>query len=917
MRTSTRLLLSTALLLLPTLAGAQQFSKLDPRARIAISMLQSGTSAKAARDLGMSVGDTGLLDVFIRGSITKGELEALGVNVRTAMNGLYTADVPVELADLLASDPRILSIRGAVMCTPNLDASVPTTGASVLRGPGPNFTGLNGAGILVGDIDTGLDFDHGDFKDAANQTRCITIWDQTVAAVNPPAPYTYGREWTAAEINGGLCTETDPSSGGGHGTHCMGIIAGDGSQTGGPTPAFTYVGMAPMADIIEIKTDLTDAHILDGAAYFFNKATALGKLAVLNISLGSQFGPHDGTSDFEVGLNSLTGAGKIISQSAGNDRGSNWHAGFTVPAGGDSVKFNVTGTTNLPLGNPSAAIDGYYDAPANYDIYLRSPVATAPIVGPIHMGNINAAYPGTLLTGSANVYVENGAFLTSTGAREVYIEVTRTGSTHPVAGTWTVYFVPVASPGRVDMWKFYSGAGAATFTSKNTNERLVSEPGNAPNSITTAAYVTKQGWIDCGGRSVSYTGSQPFGTIASFSSPGPSRNGAQKPDIAAPGFGVGSARSFDYTINCGTGASALLADLNHIINQGTSMAAPHVAGAAALLMQKYGAMTPAEIKAYLNSHAIVDGQTGSPWNADWGGGKLFLGDLADPTVTVIAENGGETLIIGASAILQWSAADNVGVTNVDLLLSTDGGANYSPIATAIPNTGSYNWTVSGPPSNNCLFKVVAHDANGNAGNDVSDAPWAMIDGATPTQMTLLAAESVEGGIEVRWQFADGSGYGAATLQRSGTLQGPWTAVAGERREDAGVTRVLDRDVTAGQTYWYRVSASRGGSTTTFGPVSGSMGVGATEFALGRVVPTPSTGVMRVDYTLPRASRVDLRVVDVQGRTVSTLLSGMVPAGHYVASWDGMTPGGPAPAGLYFIRMIASGKQLSTRVVLAR
>jgi len=913
MRRLLRILVPAALVLLASTAYAQ--SKLDARARIAVSQMRAGVNLQELQSAGAAVTEEGQLDVFIRGTVSRGVLEALGVRVRSQIGDIFTADVPVSAIDAVAALSGVQSVRGAARAELNLNVSVPTTGASALRGAGPTFTGVNGAGILVGDVDSGLDFDHGDFKTAGNLTRCVTIWDQTVAAVNPPAPYTYGREWTAAEINGALCTETDVN---GHGQHCMGIIAGDGSQTGGPVPAFTYVGMAPMADLIEVKTDLTTTHILDGVAYFMAKATALGKLAVCNLSLGSQFGPHDGTSDFEAGLDALTGPGKIITVSAGNDRGTNWHAGFSVPAGGDSAKFNVTSTTNLPLGNPTAAIDGYYSVSDNFDIYLRSPSAANPIVGPIHLGTSNAAYPGTLLPTSANVYIENGLFLTATGDREVYFEVTRTSSTHPVAGTWTIYFVPVAAPvsGRVDMWKYYSGSGTTTFTLKNTNDHLVSEPGNAPNVITTAAWETKNNWVDCGSRNVSYSAPAPIGAIATFSSPGPSRNGAQKPDIAAPGMGIGSARSFDLTINCGTTASTLLNDLNHIINQGTSMAAPHVAGASALLMQKFGAMTPAQVKTYLNAHAIVDGNTGGVWNADFGNGKLFLGDLLDPTVQVTRANGGETFVIGTNENVTWAASDNGAVANVDLQLSRTGaGGPYVTIAASVANTGTYSWNVTAPASNDCWIKVVATDGASNTGSDISDAAFQIIDGATATTLSLFDATVIDGGVELRWRFSDPSGVSSVRVERSEGSDAVWQTLALDVRDESGMSVATDRAVETGHLYRYRLAANNDGTRQTFGSIQVTAGDPILEFALGRPLPNPTASAMRIDYALPRSAKIDIGVYDMQGRKVAQLVEGTMAAGRNQASWNGRIGGQSAPAGIYFVRMIAPGTRLSQRLVV--
>ena len=908
--------LASLTLLFAFSAAHAAVSKLDPRARIALTQLRAGVSIQELRSSQAAVTDDGMISGFIRGSISRAELEALGVQVRTSLPGICTANIPVGAVDALTSRADVMSIRGSVPLEPNLDASVPATGATALRGAGPTFTGYNGAGVLVGDVDTGLDFDHGDFRTAGNLTRCVSIWDQTIAVLNPPSGYAYGREWTTAEINGGTCTETDPSSGGGHGTHVMGIAAGDGSQTGGVIPAFTYVGMAPMADIVEVKTDLQDASIIDGIAYIFGRGTALGENTVCNISLGSQFGPHDGTSDFETAMGGMIAPGHIIVCSAGNDGGSNIHAGFTVPAGGDSAKFTVSSTTNLPLGNPTAAIDGYYNSPDNYDIYLRSPTATLPITGPIHMGSVNAAYPGTLLTGGANVYVENGAFLTSTGAREVYFEVTRTASTHPVSGVWTIYFVPVVAPtsGRVDMWKYYSGAGTTTFTLKNTNDHLVSEPGCTPDAVTVAAYVTKQSWTDCGGRSVSYTGAQALGSMASFSSPGPTRSNVQKPDISAPGFGVGSARSFDYTITCGTTASSLLNDLNHIINQGTSMAAPHVTGAVALLMQKYGTMSPADIKTYLNAHAVTDVFTGIPWNNSAGNGKLHLGDLIDPTVTVISRNGGESDAIGAIANLTWNATDNTGVTTVDLLLSRSGvGGPYSPIATGIGNSGTYAWTVTGPATDHAILKVVAHDSDANAGSDVSDAEWQIFDPVTSVLLASFVSMPTPEGVQLRWRLMEPGRFSNVSLQRAIAPSGPWSALDLTTQTESGEFVALDRSAEVGRTYWYRLSGQSNGSQIILGTISGAAGERLTEFSLTRIAPNPTTGLTNIEFVVPKTATVSVEVMDVQGRQVASLVNGTFQPGRYQALWSGQADGRAVPAGLYFIRMRAPGIQMTRRV----
>jgi subtilisin family serine protease len=619
-----------SLLLLPSgvLAASGDMGKLDPRARIALAQLRAGVPLGQMLENEAAVSGEGQLDVFIRGTVSRAQLEAAGARVRTALPGLFTAFVPAGAIEAVAALPGVRGIAGSVRAEPELDASVLTTGANLLRGAGPDFAGLNGAGVLVGDVDSGVDFGHGDFKDPLGNTRFVNIWDQTDVGGTPPPVYGYGVEWSSAQIDGGACGEVDASSG--HGTHVLGIAAGDGSQTGGAIPEYTYAGMAPKADLVMVKTNFQTTGILDGVSYVFDVATARGQNAVCNLSLGSHFGPHDGTSDFEAGLSALTGPGRVVCKSAGNERGQARHAQVFAAGAGTDATMSVSGSA---VGR-QFAIDGYYESTENVSVRIRTPNGT--IIGPILRGAVNAAYPGTA-TPNGTVYLENGAYTTSTGDYEVYIEVIA-ATLQSMNGTWTFTFIPVAlgaANGEVDLWRFYNTTTTANFVTGNSpNQELISEPGNADSLITVAAWVTKQNWICCNGTNSTFTGTPAVGNIAQFSSPGPTRDGRQKPEIAAPGIAIGSTTSFDIAQICpaaGTPSTLLPDDLNHVVNAGTSMAAPHATGAVALLMQNHGAVTPSEAKAFFAAYAVVDAFTGAVWNKDWGFGKLsFASTLPVP-----------------------------------------------------------------------------------------------------------------------------------------------------------------------------------------------------------------------------------------------------------------------------------------------
>jgi hypothetical protein len=99
-------------------------------------------------------------------------------------------------------------------------------------------------------------------------------------------------------------------------------------------------------------------------------------------------------------------------------------------------------------------------------------------------------------------------------------------------------------------------------------------------------------------------------------------------------------------------------------------------------------------------------------------------DTEPPVISDVGNSGGAELTIGEEVVISWTAVDNVGVTSVDILLSTDSGATWSEtIAEGAANTGSYAWTVSGGASDQCRLRVIGRDASGLAGYDDSDADF--------------------------------------------------------------------------------------------------------------------------------------------------------------------------------------------------
>lgn len=237
--------------------------------------------------------------------------------------------VPVSCLPGLLLDPDVSRVRAPVRQRPSLTNALPDTHTSAVH----STWNLHGSGAIYGAIDTGIDVTQMDFKADATHTRIAYLWDQTTTGTSPgpPSGFTYGREWTAALINAGSCTETSSNTADwGHGTSTSGVGAGNGSSGNGG-----YAGQADQADIVFVKTDLTDAHIQDAITYIRGRATALGKPVSINMSFGGGWGPHDGGDDLSYWMDNTSGIsdstqGVVLSAAAGNDTGTQGHVGGAI-----------------------------------------------------------------------------------------------------------------------------------------------------------------------------------------------------------------------------------------------------------------------------------------------------------------------------------------------------------------------------------------------------------------------------------------------------------------------------------------------------------------------------------------------------------------------------------------------------------
>ncbi len=603
---------------------AVTLGKLDSR----LQMLQSSDGEKAV--LGkframkaMTGSNNGKYRVIVYSSSIQDAFQA-GVQPNTVAREFFTAAATLDQIAQLSMMSSVRHIALAKKYRPLLDKSVPEIHADKLHDGSFNGTSYTGKNVILGFVDTGIDWSHLDFRSTTDQTksRILWIWDQLASGV-PPSGFSIGTEYTRAQINSELGS-TPPNivkeiDAEGHGTHVAGIAAGNGSSSVGG-----YKGVAPEADIIVVKTTFFDTDIIDGITYIRQKAEAAGEPFVINLSLGSQDGAHDGTASDEVDIDEeLAKPGRAIVVAAGNDGSNPIHVDSTVSQTG-SVTLQFTIPAYTPASgnmNDIVSFDMWYAAGDQLTVTVTSPnksVVTAFSGAPM-VGLETGAGDGAVQISNA----PDGASSLN-NANECLIDIfDNTASKPPRAGTWkiTVGGAIVTHGGGFDIWlsdASMSGSDGSSpeFISGYSFRKLVGMPGTSKKAITVGSYETKFEWAAIDGSS--WAVPNRIDNYSTFSSMGPTRDGRQKPDLCAPGELIVSALSKDSSPD----STLIVPDGKHIVMEGTSMATPHVAGVAALLLQAKPLSTSDQLKNAMLSSARRDGFTTPSINTQWGYGKL-------------------------------------------------------------------------------------------------------------------------------------------------------------------------------------------------------------------------------------------------------------------------------------------------------
>lgn len=488
-----------------------------------------------------------LWDIIVKYSGNTSVLEGPGISAVSLFGGYAVVTLPEAEIEGLAKRPQV---EFAEMPKRLYFSVFQGREASCMRPVQAGAMSLSGRGILMGVVDSGVDYRHPDFQNEDGTTRILRLWDQSIPG-NPPRGYVLGTEYTSEQINEALAlpeaegrTLVPSRDASGHGTAVLGIAAGNGRASGGVNRGVAYdsdilavkLG-APRADSFPRTTEL-----IQGIDYLVRQAVKLGKPLVINLSFGNNYGSHRGDSLLETYIDNVSSVGRTtICTGTGNNGNQALHTGGRLTQG-------ETQQIQLGVGTYEPALNvqlwkAYED---EMDIYLEAPSGVR--VGPLYER-----------LGAQRHRLENTQLL-------IYY-----GKPAPYHVTQEIYvdFIPARNYVDSGVWKIILQGRNI----KNGEYFLWLPGGNVLNRQTAFYFPRAQGTLTIPATALKIISVGAYDSrldaYADFSGRGSSLLPYQKPDLSAPGVNIAAPRG-------GGGYAAVT---------GTSFATPFVSGAAALLMQ--------------------------------------------------------------------------------------------------------------------------------------------------------------------------------------------------------------------------------------------------------------------------------------------------------------------------------------------
>lgn len=623
MRKSYIYIIGATMLLAPASALAQ--ASLSPRTAIAVAsptLLKSPAAQAAAVGIASSQ-----LSAYVTIDPARTSWQQLGVTPIAENANTATVRLTLDALQRLAKQQGVEYIQITSGATQMLNLARQEAGTDQIHKGTDLPQAYTGAGVVVGVVDAGFDYMHAAFRRPADGAlRIKRVWEQgatTLDGASAPAKYGYGIELNTPELIEKAQGDSDSNS---HGTHVAAIAAGSDAYKDG-----AYVGNAPDADIVLVALDLntsTNADISNAVQYIFDYADEVGKPCVVNLSLGNQDGPHDGTSTFDTMTDAMQGPGRLIVGAAGNHRTDAFHIDHTFATADAAplrtfVKYKVA---------PSNSVSG-----GTIEIWGEKGVNFTVDIAAYSTFNKKDARSTTVYPAEGVTNVDFGKYATGTWkvASEVSPlngkpHVVLTSALTSIRNNYAIALtVTPKTAGRVNIWsdntylalesrdiEGFSAPDAASST-------LCEIGGTGKRILTVGSYTTRNEYTTNGGQQA--TLQETVGDLSSFSSYGPTVDGRMKPNITAPGCFIISAVS-----NNDASGNLMYAEYNENFGrynqygymQGTSMASPFVAGIVATWLQAYPQLTPEQLHEIVQNTARKDSFTATAPDSNWGYGKI-------------------------------------------------------------------------------------------------------------------------------------------------------------------------------------------------------------------------------------------------------------------------------------------------------
>ncbi len=485
-----------------------------------------------------------------------------------------------------------------------------------------------GKDVVVGIIDGGFQYNHINFYDSEGKNlRVKRVWDQNSYDGDAPSGYYYGTEYATSDDI--IAAKYDYSSEA-HATHVAGIAAG-------AYKGVNYYGVAPDADLVFVSYNTSDysssnTSISDGIKYIYDYADSKGKPCVVNMSLGTHFGPHDGSSTFDRICDQLQGEGKLLVGAAGNEGDFNVHASKTFTNTDTSMKALLSFyTSNYSVKETWIDIWGDADKPISvrfftYDKSGNKEYSTTQFYSSSTSGSYTPSISGT--SGDLEIATNTDPF-NKKGNVSIYcclyssynLGIEITGESGSTVHAWID-----------DYYSEFAQTSISGFTSGDSHYTSGEIGGTGKRIISVGAYSS------CTEVTHKYSSTYDesgltLNDIAYFSSLGPTVDNRMKPDITAPGSMVVASYNADACKSHSTNYYQTVTDVVTLNGtkyywgsmEGTSMAAPVVTGVLATWLQANPKLTPEQVREAFQHTATTDSYTGSisgTGNNQWGYGKI-------------------------------------------------------------------------------------------------------------------------------------------------------------------------------------------------------------------------------------------------------------------------------------------------------